>query len=192
MLEKNHHQEISMSDQNPLDLISRRELVMGAGMLAMLGMQEALAGGHTAPRIQLSEEEQATLEKANETLITGFVKDYAARDADVLSKYVADDIVYQITTGMPEVVGREAFLKHNASMFDGLDKVEWVNLRQFAIGQIVINDRIDEFYPYPGSKVPRMRFRVAGYFLIENNQIKVWRDFPYPGAKQLIEPAPKA
>jgi len=181
-----------MSDQNPLDLINRRDLVMGAGMLAMLGVQEALAGGHTAPRVQLNEEEQATLEKANDTLITNFVNAYASRDADVLSKYVADDIVYQITTGMPEVVGREAFLKHNASMFDGLDKVEWINLRQFAIGQIVINDRIDEFYPYAGSKVPRMRFRVAGYFLIEDNKIKVWRDFPYPGAKQLIEPAPKA
>ena len=64
--------------------------------------------------------------------------------------------------------------------------------RQFAIGQIVINDRVDEFYPYPGSKVPRMRFRVTGYFLIEDNKIKVWRDFGYPGAKQLVEPAPKA
>lgn len=180
------------TEQNPFDLINRRELVTGAGMLAMLGMQEALAGGHTAPRIELSEKEQAALEKANAELVSGFVNDYATRDADVISKYVADDIVYQITTGMPDIVGREAFYKHNDNMFKGLDKVEWVNLRQFAIGQVVINDRIDEFYPYPGSKVPRMRFRVAGYFLIEANQIKVWRDFPYPGAQQLIEPAPKA
>jgi len=180
------------TDQNPLNLISRRELFMGASMLALLGAQDAMAGGHTAPRIQLTEEEQAALEKANATLVSNFVNDYATRDADVLSKYVADDIVYQITTGMPEIVGIEAFRKHNDNMFKGLDKVEWVNLRQFAIGQIVINDRIDEFYPYPGSKVPRMRFRVAGYFLIEDNKIKVWRDVPYPGAKQLIEPAPKA
>jgi limonene-1,2-epoxide hydrolase len=191
-LKEIHHQENLMSDQNPLDLINRRDLVMGAGMLAMLGMQEALAGGHRAPRVQLTEEQQADLEKANDTLITGFVNDYASRDADVISKYVADDVIYQITTGMPDIVGREAFHKHNDNMFKGLDKVEWVNLRQFAIGQIVVNDRIDEFYPYPGSKVPRMRFRVAGFFLIDNNQIKVWRDFPYPGAKQLIEPAPKA
>jgi limonene-1,2-epoxide hydrolase len=183
------------SDQNPPDLINRRELFMGASsmsMLAMLSMQEAVAGAHTTPRIQLSEEEQAALEKANETLVTNFVRDYATRDADVISNYVTDDIVYQITTGMPEIVGREAFHKHNANMFKGLEKVEWVNLRQFAIGQVVINDRIDEFYPFPGSKVPRMRFRVAGYFLIEDNKIKVWRDFPYPGAKQLIEAAPKA
>lgn len=181
-----------MSEQNPLDLISRRELVMGAGMLAMLGMQEAMAGSHTGPRVVLTEEQQAALEQANDALVANFVRDYATRDAGVLDKYVADDIVYQITEGMPEVVGREAFFKHNDRMFKGLDKVEWINKRQFAIGQIVVNERIDEFYPYPGSKTPRMRFHVSGYFLIKDNQIQVWRDFSYPGAKQLIEPAPKA
>jgi limonene-1,2-epoxide hydrolase len=181
-----------MPHPKPSDALNRRDLFLGAGILALLGMQDAGAGAHTGPRIELSEAEQAALEKANDTLVANFVRDYATRDADALSRYVADDIVYQITSGMPEVVGIEAFRKHNDNMFKGLDKVEWINLRQFAIGQIVINDRIDEFYPYPGSKIPRMRFRVAGYFLIEADKIKVWRDFPYPGSKQLIEPAPKA
>lgn len=171
---------------------NRRDLFLGASMLALPGIRDAAAAAHTGPRLELSEAEQAALEKANDTLVASFVRDYATRDADVLSRYVADDIVYQITTGMPEVVGIEAFRKHNDNMFKGLDKVEWINLRQFAIGQIVINDRIDEFYPYPGSRVPRMRFRVAGYFLVEGGKIKVWRDFPYPGSRQLIEPAPKA
>jgi limonene-1,2-epoxide hydrolase len=181
-----------MSEQKAVDVLNRRDVFLGAGMLALLATQEGQAGAHRGPRIELSEAEQAALERANDALVAGFVRDYATCDADVLSRYVADDIVYQITTGMPEVVGIEAFRKHNANMFKGLDKVEWVNLRQFTIGQVVINDRIDEFYPYPGSSTPRMRFRVAGYFLIENNKIKVWRDFPYPGSKQLIEPAPRA
>ena len=181
-----------MREQTPLESPSRRELVLGAGLLAMLGAQAVKAGAHTGPRLELSEAEQAALEKANDALVAGFIRDYATRDADVLSRYAADDVVYQITTGMPDVVGIEAFRKHNENMFKGLDKVEWTTLRQFAIGQIVINDRIDEFYPYPGSKVPRMRFRVAGYFLVADNRIKVWRDFPYPGSRQLIEPAPKA
>lgn len=172
--------------------LSRRDLFLGAGLLGMLAMQDVMAGAHTGPRLELSEEQQAALEKANDALVAGFIRDYATRDADVLSRYVADDIVYQITSGMPDVVGIEAFRKHNDNMFKGLDKVEWISLRQFAIGQIVINDRIDEFYPYPGSKVPRMRFRVAGYFLVDDNKIKVWRDFPYPGSQQLIQPAPKA
>lgn len=181
-----------MSEQNLLDALSRRALFLGAGALTLSGIRDAAASAHTGPRIELSEAEQAALEKANDALIANFVKDYATRDADALSRYVAEDIVYQITTGMPEVVGMDAFRKHNENMFKGLERVEWINLRQFAIGQLVINDRIDEFYPYPGSKIPRMRFRVAGYFLIEDNRIKVWRDFPYPGSKQLIEPAPRA
>jgi len=108
----------------------------------------------------------------------------------VLSKYMADDIIYQVSAGQPEVIGVEAYKKRNSKMFAGLEKIDWVTLRQFTIGQLVINDRIDEFYPYPGSRVPRMRFRVAGYFLIADNKIKVWRDFGYPGAKQLVQPAP--
>lgn len=181
-----------MADQNPLDRINRRDLFMGAGLFTLLGMQDAMAGGHTGPRVQLSEEEQVALEQANDKLVADFVRDYNTRDASVLDKYVSDDIIYQITEGMAEVVGREAFFKHNDNMFQGLEKVDWINKRQFAIGQVVINERIDEFYPFPGSRVPRMRFHVAGYFLIDDGKIKVWRDFSYPGAKQLIKPAPKA
>lgn len=181
-----------MADRNSLDRINRRDLFMGAGLFALLGLQDTLAGGHTGPRELLSEEEQAALEQANDKLVADFVADYATRDAGVLDKYISDDIIYQITEGMPEVVGREAFFKHNDNMFQGLEKVEWINKRQFAIGQVVINERIDEFYPFPGSRVPRMRFHVAGYFLIKDGKIQVWRDFTYPGAKQLIQPAPKA
>lgn len=181
-----------MSVKKPLEPLNRREILLGATVLAMASLEDAPAAGRTPPRIELSEAEQAALEKANDTLVANFIKDYATRDADALSRYVADDIVYQITPGMPEVVGVEAFRKHNDNMFKGLNKVDWINLRQFAIGQLVINERIDEFYPFPGSQIPRMRFRVAGYFLIENNKIREWRDFPYPGSKQLIEPAPKA
>ena len=179
-----------MSD--PISPINRRDLMMGAGMLAMLGMQEAAAGGHRGKRIILSEDEQLALEKANDQLVTDFINDYASRNVELLSKYMADDIIYQISEGQPEVVGVEAYKKRNKMMFDGLEKVDWITLRQFTVGQLVINDRIDEFYPYPGSKVPRMRFRVAGYFLIQDGKIKVWRDFGYPGAQQLIQPAPKA
>jgi limonene-1,2-epoxide hydrolase len=105
---------------------------------------------------------------------------------------MADDIVYQVSEGQPDVIGVEAYKKRNAEMFAGLERIDWQILRSFAIGQLVINDRIDDFFPKPGSRVPRMRFRVSGYFLMADSKIKVWRDFGYPGAKQLIEPAPRA
>jgi limonene-1,2-epoxide hydrolase len=177
-------------DQN--SIFSRRDLFAGAGTLALLGMQEAHAGGHTRERVILSEAEQTALEQANDTLVTNFINDYAKRDVNLLAEYMADDIIYQVSEGQPEVVGVEAYKKRNGAMFEGLERIDWQTLRQFTIGQLVINDRIDEFYPYPGSRTPRMRFRVAGYFLIVDNKIKIWRDFGYPGAKQLVEPAPKA
>ena len=86
----------------------------------------------------------------------------------------------------------DAYRKHLTPMLNGMEKIDWQILRQFAIGQVVINDRVDDFFPPVGGKMPRMQFRVAGYFLIENGKIRVWRDFGYPGAKQILEPAPKA
>ena len=175
--------------------INRRDLFKGGsmlGMLAAVGMQEAFAGGHTGNEVYLSEAEQLAIEKANAELVSNFCADYAKRDVETLAAYVHDDIIYQITESQPEVIGIEAYRKHLAPMLGGLEKVDWQITRQFAIGDLVINDRVDEFYPPVGGRIPRMRFRVAGYFWIVDNKIKVWRDFGYPGAKQLIEPAPKA
>lgn len=171
-------------------MLNRRDLIWGAGMLAALGMAEAQAGGHTgSPRVFLSPEEQFALERANETLVNNFIRDYATRDVNVLTGYMHEDIIYQVSEGQGEVHGIEAYRKRNAEMFAGLEKVDWRILRSFAIGQLVINDRIDDFFPKPGSKVPRMQFRVAGYFLVVDNKIKIWRDFGYPGARQLVEMA---
>jgi limonene-1,2-epoxide hydrolase len=175
------------------DLLTRRDLVWGSGVLAALGFSMAHAGGHTGGKRKiLDPEQQLALEAANEQLVNEFIRDYAQRDVELLAGYMADDIIYQVSEGQAEVRGVEEYKKRNSAMFAGLEKVDWKVLRSFAIGQLVINDRIDEFFPKPGSKVPRMRFRVSGYFLISENKIKVWRDFGYPGAKQLIEPAPKA
>ena len=173
--------------------LNRRDVIWGAGLLAALGLSELQAGGHTGgERIVLTPDEQLALEKTNETLVNDFIRDYSTRDVDVLASYMADDIIYQVSEGQGEVRGIDAYKERNAAMFEGLEKVDWRILRSFAIGQLVINDRIDDFFPKPGSQVPRMRFRVAGYFLVVDNKIKVWRDFGYPGAQQLVEPAPSA
>jgi limonene-1,2-epoxide hydrolase len=187
----------SSFDIDPMaqSFINRRELLTAGSLLATAGIfsQAAIAGGHRGgKRVFLSPEQQLDLEQSNELLVNNFMRDYSTRDVNVLADYMHDDIIYQISEGQPEVVGIEDYKQRNGAMFAGLEKVDWQVLRSFAIGQLVINDRIDDFYPYVDSKVPRMRFRVAGYFLIVDNKIKVWRDFGYPGAKQLIEPAPRS
>jgi len=176
-------------------LMSRRDLMTGVGLgmgaVAALAMSEAHAGGHSGQPV-LTPEEQKAIEVANAKLVDNFVADYSKLDVDLLLSYVHDDVIYQITDGMPEVVGIDAYREHLTPMLSGMESIEWKTLRQFSIGQLVINERVDEFYPPVGGKMPRMRWWVSGYFLIIDNKIKVWRDFPYPGAKQLLEPAPKA
>jgi limonene-1,2-epoxide hydrolase len=183
----------NMHIETPEPLMNRRELIWGAGMLAALGTSQAHAGAHSGGgRKVLTPAQQQALEEANEALVNNFIRDYARRDVNILAGYLADDIVYQVSETQGEVHGIEAYKKRIANSFAGLEKVDWQVLRSFAIGQLVINDRIDEFFPKPGSRVPRMRFRVSGYFLVVDNKIRIWRDFGYPGAKQLVEPAPKA
>ena len=53
-----------MSEKNPLDTLNRRDLVLGASVLAMFGIRDAAAAAHTGPRIELTEAQQAALEKA--------------------------------------------------------------------------------------------------------------------------------
>ena len=182
-------------DSTPSARLSRRDLMTGSSIFAMaaaLGMQEAFAGGHTGNEVYLSEDEQLALEKQNAELVTNFCRDYSKLDVETLAAYVHDDIIYQITESQPDVVGIDAYRKHLTPMLNGMESIDWIITRQFAIGQLVINDRVDEFYPPVGGRMPRMRFRVAGYFWILDGKIKVWRDFSYPGARQLLEPAPKA
>jgi len=185
-----------MTTHHQASRFNRRDLLVGGGLLTAAAVAQALtearAGGHTGNEEYLTEAEQLQLERANDQLVTNFINDYSKKDIDLLAGYLADDIIYQIAEGQPEVIGIEDYKKRNGPMLEGLDRVEWKTLRQFAIGQVVINDRVDEFYPKVGGRVPRMRFRVTGYFLIRDNKIQVWRDFGYPGARQLIEPAPKA
>lgn len=172
--------------------MNRRDLICGAGMLAALGPSQAHAAAETGGVHYALTPEQQALEAANEALVNNFIRDYSTRDVNVVAAYLADDIIYQVSESQGEVIGIEAYKKRIASSFAGLEKVDWQILRSFAIGQLVINERIDDFFPKPGSRVPRMRFRVSGYFLVVDNKIKIWRDFGYPGAKQLVEPAPKA
>ena len=115
-----------MPDQNPLDLINRRDLFMGAGMLAMLGMQEAVAGGHTAPRQEFTEEEQAALEKANADLVTGFVRDYATRS---VAQHVIT-LILNLVTAQPFYADR-------------VRQGEWCKSRQFSLHDQTIRELPD-------------------------------------------------
>ena len=119
------------------------------------------------------------LETENERLVTQFCLDWAKRDVHLLADYLADDIVYQMFEGNPDIVGKEKFIKTLDGFLKNLKEVEWEILRTYSVGELVINDRVDHFIGEDESK--SMHFAIAGWFLVRDGKIKIWRDYALPG-----------
>ncbi len=133
-----------------------------------------------------AEPPKTELEIANETLVTDFCRDWSLRDVEALRPYLAEDLLYQITPGQPLIESRAEFEQRMGAWLRGLESVRWDILRSYVIGPVVLNERIDYFNAPEGSKSPSMRFHVVGHFLVEDGVIKVWKDWPIPGAKQFV------
>ena len=122
---------------------------------------------------------KSDLETENERLVTQFCLDWATRDIDLLADYLADDIVYQMFEGQPDILGKEAFKKALGGFLANLKEVEWEVLRTYSVGELVINDRIDHFVGE--TEEQSMHFAIAGHFLVRDGKIKVWKDYSLPG-----------
>ena len=168
-----------------MDWINRRELLVGALGLPSLGALTLSACGGN----QMTKAEQAPmtdLEVANETLVNHFCRDWSLRDVTALRPYLAEDLLYQIAPGQPLIESRADFEKRMGAWLKGLESVRWDILRSHVIGPVVLNERIDYFNAPEGGNMPSMRFHIVGHFFVEDGVIKVWKDWPIPGAKQVI------
>jgi len=126
------------------------------------------------------------LEIANETLVNNFCRDWSLRDVVALRPYLAEDLLYQIAPGQPLIKSRDQFEAQMGAWLKSLESVRWDILRSHVIGPVVLNERIDYFNAPEGGKSPSMRFQIVGHFFIEEGVIKVWKDWPIPGAEQLV------
>jgi len=159
--------------------IDRRDVLTGGaalGLMAFGGMKMAKA----------DEVGGSELETANEKLVTDFCRDWSLRDVDALAPYLADDLLYQITPGQPLITSLEQFRKQMGPFLTKMASIEWEILRSYAVGPLVLNERIDHFNAPSDSKSPSMHFQIAGHFLVEDGKIKIWKDWPIPGKKQII------
>jgi limonene-1,2-epoxide hydrolase len=123
--------------------------------------------------------EKSPLEIENERIVTQFCLDWEKQDAALLAEYLADDVVYQMFEGNPDIIGKEQFIKTLDAFLKNLKKVEWEILRTYSVGELVINDRIDHFVAEDDSK--SMHFAIAGWFVVRDGKIKIWRDYSLPG-----------
>ena len=150
--------------------VSRRAVLAAAG---------GIAGCATVPAQQESSEMKTELEIANEKLVNDFCADWSTRDVNRLASYLADDLVYQMFEGRPDIIGREEFIKQLGPFLQNLEAVEWEILQSYVVGPLVINERMDHFIA--ASEDRSMHFQIAGYFLVRDGKIQVWKDFGYPG-----------
>ena len=123
--------------------------------------------------------EKTALEEENERLVTQFCLDWAKRDADLLVEYLSEDIEYQMYEGRPDIVGHEQFKQELGEWLKGLKEVKWEINRSHAIGELVINERVDHFISEDEKKT--FHLPIAGVFLVRDGKIKMWKDYSLPG-----------
>ena len=166
-----------MPDFTRRDLMSAAMALSGAGMLTACGEDDMTQTADT-PRTEL--------EIANETLVSDFCRDWSLRDVGKLRPYLAEDLLYQIAPGQPLIESRDEFEQRMGGWLKSLESVRWDILRSYVIGPVVLNERIDYFNAPAGGKAPSMRFHIVGHFFVEDGVIKVWKDWPIPGAEQVV------
>lgn len=114
-------------------------------------------------------------EQANENLVNRFCRDWAKQDAALLTTYFAQPFEYMVWEGGPVITTNESFIKQMGPFLTKLKSVDWVVVRSYAVGSMVINERIDHFYAQD-SKYDNHP-HIAGMFIVRNGKIAVWRDY---------------
>lgn len=119
-----------------------------------------------------------SIEKKNLELVNEFCAAWSTLDADKIGDFCSDAIVYQMIDNMPLVKGKEAFVKGIKSFLKSVTKAQWDTLRSACIGNLVINERVDNF-DFQGDK-PSAHFAVVGLFRIQDGKIVEWKDYRLP------------
>lgn len=119
-------------------------------------------------------------EQANMDLVRRFCDDWSQQDVEVLLPYLAPDLQYQMYEGNPDIVGHDEFRRQLGAWLKGLKEVRWDINRQYAVGELVINERVDHFI----ADDPKKTFHVAiaGVFLVRHGKIHMWKDYSLPAA----------
>jgi limonene-1,2-epoxide hydrolase len=122
--------------------------------------------------------QQAALEAENRAFIQRFFDDWSKRDANLLATYLADDLIYQMVEGQPDIIGKAAFVETLGPVLKTFQSVEMKILRHHAVGQLVVSERLDTLIGDDAAH--SMRFSVASYSVVYNRKITILKDYPIP------------
>jgi limonene-1,2-epoxide hydrolase len=121
-------------------------------------------------------------EAAKIDLVSRFCLAWNTKDVEKLIPYLADAIEYQVFEGRPTINGIEQFRAQMGKFMAGMKTIDWEIKRSAAIGDLVINERIDHFIQPEGSNRPDNHFHIAGVFIVRGGKIVYWKDWRMPGA----------
>jgi limonene-1,2-epoxide hydrolase len=105
--------------------------------------------------------------------VSAFCDALTRGDLDEAMKLVADDCVYH-NIPLEPVKGAAAIRTTLQGFMQMLGSIEIDTKRQIAVGDLVMNERVDTFSP-PGKG--RYGLPVAGAFEVKNGKIVAWRDY---------------
>jgi limonene-1,2-epoxide hydrolase len=105
--------------------------------------------------------------------VTAFCDALTRGSLDEAMKLIADDCVYH-NMPLEPVKGAAAIRATLQGFVQMLGSIEIETRRQVALGDLVMNERIDTFSP-PGKA--RYGLPVAGAFEVKNGKIVAWRDY---------------
>lgn len=145
---------------------------MGMAALALGAGGAAFAAGDAAAGPLKAAEE------ANIKLVTDFCAAWDTMDVEKLSAFWDDKITFRLIEGQPRVEGKAALIEGTKQFLTTRKKAHFEVRRTLAIGNIVINERIDHFTRDNGEDA----FHITGMFLVKGGKIVEWQDYTWPQA----------
>ncbi len=117
-------------------------------------------------------------EDANIKIVNDFCAAWDTMDAEKIAAFWDDKITFRIIEGQPRVEGKAALTEGTKQYLAARKSAHWEVLRSAALGDLVINERIDNFTREDGKDA----FHVTGFFFLRNGKIVEWQDYSMPKA----------
>lgn len=106
-------------------------------------------------------------------VVTAFCKAFGKGSLDEAMALVAPDCVYH-NIPLEPIKGADAIKQTLAGFTQMLGSMDFQIRHQTAVGNVVMNERVDYFTP-PGKQ--RFGLPVAGVFEVKDGKIVAWRDY---------------
>lgn len=116
------------------------------------------------------------VEAANVQVVNDFCAAWESMDMEKIYSYAADDIVFHMTEATPAISGKVALIEGTKQFLAAAKSAKFEVLRTQAMGNVVINERIDHF----DLGEVKNAFHVTGFFFLKDGKIVQWRDYSVP------------